>query len=202
MEKTDIASVVTCLTDAFTQSEPMTSFLKIKKEDFSVFVEKNCLAAYEDKLSIIAETDKKIVGVRLTSRYKKTNPIVIQIPTTMLPIIVLLDQLHSKGHADLVESQCIHMKMLGVNEKYRNAGLAQNLLVETFKQANYLKYQYALVEATSEITQHIFLKKFQFKVLNKICYQSFAYQKQLVFVKMKKPKNCILMGKTLAGMIL
>lgn len=196
MQESDIPAVIKCLSTAFTKSEPMTSFLKIDEVDFAKFAAQVCDHIINDQLSIIAETDSaNIIGVRLCGTYSR-NPKPLVIPEPMQAIVALLDHLHEIP-MPLFTEKSIHLKMLGIDARFRNQGIAQTLLLETFKNAKMKGYDHALVEATSSTTQHIFINKFQFRLLNKICYQTFTYHHQLIFKHLPNETHCTLLGKQL-----
>lgn len=197
MKKSDLNAAIRCLSESFTKSEPMTSFLKINDDDFVKFVRQLCECAVQDGLSIIAEMgENNIIGVRLSGIYAKhDNP--LKIPERMQGIVALLDRVHAIPKHFLGAQKCIHLKMLAVDAPFRNQGIAQNLLFETFKNAKRRGFSYTLVEATSNTTQHIFINKFKFQILNKIHYQTFVYHQQQIFKNMPSETHCMLLGKYL-----
>ena len=193
MKKTDEHAAVDCIVHAFIQSEPMTAFLQIDAEDFSKFVKALFAHIVEDELSIVAcDEQHNIIGVRLVGEYAHSS--FLPPPESMRAIIALLRSLYP---VPIPSQRCIHLKMLGVNAHVQNQGVANKLLLATFEHAKNKGYDYALVEATSAISQHIFINKFQFNVLNKVHYQTFQYENKAIFARLPDVSHCALLGKFL-----
>lgn len=199
MKKTDEHSAVACIVQAFTQSEPMSSFLQIDPKLFTYFVKQLFSDIVAEELSIVAcDEEENIIGVRLVSEYsfipERTQSSLAHIPESIRAILALLDSLHP---VLLPAERCIHLKMMGVNADARNLGVAQKLLLATFAQAKNKGYDYAIVEASSDITQHIFINKFQFTVLKKVHYQTFQFENKTIFAQLPNVTHCALLGKFL-----
>lgn len=195
MQPQDIDAAAACIGNSFTQHEPLTSFLDISKCDFTVYVRNICQQIVTQQLSMIAESDGKVIGVRLAAQHQSFKYPVLPC-VQMITVAALFEQLHRQCQLDT--KRRLHLIMMGVNETFHNLGIAQQLLQETLTNARLREYQHTIVEATSSITQHIFINKLGFRVVNEIAYKNFRHQQKLVLKNMpEQHPTCMLLEKYL-----
>lgn len=198
MQPHDIDAAAACISNSFTQHEPLTHFLDISKRDFTVYVTNICQQIVNQQLSMIAESNGEIIGVRLAARHQSyKNPVFPCVQ--MITVAALFEQLHQPSQQQNKKGeQRLHLIMMGVNEEYHNHGIAQQLLHQTLANARQRGYQHAIVEATSSITQHIFVSKLGFRVVNEIAYKNFRHQHKPVLKNIpEQHPSCALLEKQL-----
>lgn len=196
MQPQDIDAAAECIGNTFTQHEPLTHFLNISKRDFTIYVRHICQLIVGQQLSMVAESDGRIIGVRLAARHQSYKSPVCPC-VQMITVAALFAQLHQ--HAQQYDTQHrLHLIMMGVDEAFHNHGIAQQLMQKTLANARQRGYQLAIVEATSSITQHIFVNKLGFRIVNEIAYKNFRHQQKLVLKNIpEQHPSCALLEKQL-----
>jgi len=89
-----------------------------------------------------------------------------------------------------------HIYFLGIIEKYRSRMISNNLLEKNLNMAIEKGFLVAKVEATGNISQHIF-RKYGFEDRCSIDYQTYEYKGRKIFQGIKEHKSLILMDKVL-----
>lgn len=197
MRSSDIDAASACISESFTQHEPLTSFLQVPAHTFQDYVADICRQIVSQELSVIAEDASRILGVRLAARHHSYR-VNTSLCAQMLIVTDLLDQLHAlaKPH-DQDERYCLQLIMMGVSKENNGRGIAQQLLQHTLENATLHHYQHAIVEATSPATRHIFNARFGFKTSAAIEYRNFRHQGETVLKDMPPSAYCTLLEKDL-----
>ncbi len=196
MQPQDIDAAAACISNSFTQHEPLTTFLGISRRDFTIYVTNICQQIVNQQLSIIAEKDGEIIGVRLAAQQQSYKTPVIPC-VQMMTVAALFAQLHQHANQNDTQDR-LHLIMMGVDEAFHNHGIAQQLMQKTLANARQRGYRHAIVEATSSITQHIFINKLGFRIVNEIAYKNFRHQQKLVLKNIpEQHPSCALLEKQL-----
>jgi GNAT superfamily N-acetyltransferase len=198
MRDDDIDAASQCIAHTFTKHEPITSLLQIDAADFRIFAAATCRQIIAQSLSVVAEYNSEIVGVRLAAKrgsYQSLHPHCKKMQFISAFLRALHDTAPFKINNNLT---CLHLIMMGVAEEYHNRGIAQQLLQFTLENAKSRGFHSAIAEATSPVTQHIFLNKFGFALINNLAYKNFRHENQTMLQSMPdETPTCALLEKYL-----
>lgn len=204
LEAPDLEATINCVTEAFPNSEPLTTASGITIDEFYPFAKIVCIQAVKEGLSHIAKDANtgKVIGFRISEDLiqaeTEENNTVIDSLVKFYPIFSLLKDLKEEYLQEKIiqKGQVLHFIMVGVQKNYRNLNIAKNLITENLGLAQEKKFTTVICEATGIISQHN-ARKLGFKEIVAIEYKDYAYQGLKVFEKIEPHAKCILMEKML-----
>jgi ribosomal protein S18 acetylase RimI-like enzyme len=198
MQTNDIEETATCVSQVFSNFEPMAKFLKLSFNDLYKFALPVCQKAADEKISIIAKDRKNggVVGFIISEDFITVHPQYLEdIDNKFIYIFSLLSALNEnyrKSHP-VKAGEAIHILMLGVQAQYTKRHIATNLVRENLNLAKHHNFKIAVTEATGVYSQNIF-RKLGFTEEFAIEYKSYNFKSQQVFSSLENPSNCLLMS--------
>lgn len=180
-DKELVEGAVDCVSEVFTQNEPLAAHLGITKEEFLVFANAYYPYVAEDGLSFVARDQKtgQVVGIRVSEDYyQEGEPDLPEISEKFFRIFALLDELGSwfKENYTLEPGKYIHMFMIAVREGYTNRGIAPTMNRLFFKHVIDKGFTHAVTEPTGVISQHVLQNKFGFSELHRVDYKDWEFE--------------------------
>lgn len=184
----NLEETIVCVVEVFCNSEPLISGLGISKSEFYKEVEMDCKAALAEGLSWIAkapDTDQ-VVGFIIAKDFMNYYPSPANLSEEMQAVSEALTCLQNQymNTRKLDKGQMLHSMLAGVNENYRNRGIARTLMTETLKKAQQQKFVGAVCEVTGIIAYQGALKT-GFKEVVSIEYKDYTYQGAKVLEKIE-----------------
>ncbi len=195
-----LEQTINCLVDVFTSAEPIAIAMKITPSEFYPFAEIICKKAVKDRLSQIAKdsANSQVIGAIISEDLSTelSEEISKNLPEKLEVVFQLLKELHEQYELKkkVVTGKLFHIFLLAVKEQYRNRNIANNLIEKNLNLASQEEFSGAVVEATGNISQHLF-RKYGFEDRCSIDYQTYEYKEIKVFEGIKEHRSCILMEK-------
>lgn len=199
MQHSDIEETASCISQVFSNFEPMAKTLKISFNEFYRFALPVCQKAVEQKISIIAKDQKteEIVGFIISEDFTTVSQYPLDgIDHKFEGVFSLLSELeenYQKCHL-IKARQVLHIFMLGVQEKYNKRHIATTLVRENLNLAKHHNFEIAITEATSVGSQRIF-RNFGFIEEFAIEYKPYKFKGKHIFSSIENPPNCLLMSR-------
>ena len=208
LQKPDLEQTINCLVDVFSSAEPIIKALQITPTELYPFAKIVCQKAVENGLSLIAKdpATSKVVGFiiseDLSEDLSKKSPEEInknilqdQKLDIVFKLLKELNEQYEKQKKSFI-GKMFHIYFLGIIEKYRGRRISNNLVEKNLNMAIEKGFLVAKVEATGNISQHIF-RKYGFEDRYSIDYQTYEYKGRKILQGIKKHKSLILMDKVL-----
>lgn len=205
LDHSTLAGAIDCVSEVFTEAEPMSRFLGISREEFLVFANAVYPAMAEQGLSFVARDSQtgKIVGIRISEDYACSD--MEEIPglsPKFFPLFSILHQIseHFRQIREIPPGKYIHLFMVAVNSNYAGRGIAPTMNAIFFDYVRSLGFTHAVTEPTGAISQHILMNKFGFQLLHQIRYRDFEYEGRRVFANIQGHEGVMLLEKDLTDL--
>ena len=206
LDQDTLAGAIECVSEVFTDAEPMSRFLGITKEEFLVFANAVYPHIAAQGLSFVARDSKtgKIVGIRISEDFAGSE--VDEIPglsPKFFPLFTILGQIdnHFRNiRDDIVPGKYVHLFMVAVKSEYAGRGIAPNMNKLFFAHVKKLGFTHAVTEPTGAISQHILVNKFGFNIIHEIKYKDFVFEGEKVFAELQGHEGVMLLEKDLSEM--
>lgn len=170
LTSSDYDAVMHFLCEDFLLNEPLCSAVCMTKDEFAQAFHGLIMKCCESGVSFKTNTKDAIIGVVLSLSYT-AYLVCSQSKANLSPKIMfitnILEQL-SVGYEPNDESIYIFIVSSSSEEKFRNKGVAKNLINESIKKGRDLGFKEFIVDATNMITQLIFGKHFGFKMIKEV----------------------------------
>ncbi len=194
----DIENTANCISQVFSNFEPIAKALNISFNEFYRLAIPVCYKAAYEKISIIAKDWQtgEVVGFIISEDIMTTPHAPPQgIYHKFESIFYFLSELQQNYQRyHLVKpGEVLHIFMLGVQEKYTKRHIATNLVKENLNLAKYHNFKVAIAEATSMGSQQIF-QNLGFTEEFAIEYKSYKFKGQQIFSSIENPPKCLLMS--------
>ncbi len=198
----DMDGLVAVVTEAFTEHEPMSLAMKIPYGVFRDFMSLLAVKAAKERLTVIArDLETGMVVGALVNEDLMSEPADAPDPLDpkFNPIFTLLGGLtaYYKENRRFQAGECLHVFMIGVTQGFKGRNLSQHLIAYSMRNARRKGYKMVCTEATGNISQHIFGRKFGFRELKKVAYRTFVYDGDQVFNEIKDHWGAVLMERDL-----
>lgn len=200
MERDDYQGAVDCVLDTFTNGEPMVNTLKITNDEFKYFAEIYINKAIKDQLSVVAKDGNKVIGAVVSEDLLTEPPTGIEkVSENMIPIFEILTKLDEYyiEQKKPEKGQVLHMFMGSVYKKYAGNNIVSKLVKLTENIAREKHFKQIVVEATGDISRHIFDRNEKFVEVSKIDYKTFEFNGKNIFYDIKGGSACVLFEKSL-----
>ena len=205
----NLAGAVKCVSEVFTQSEPLVTHLGINLKEFQAFAHAHYSTLVNDGLSWIAKLPdtEEVIGVRISEDYERaTSPLDLKatFSSKFIPLLTLLEHLgnYFRAHHEIRPGQYVHLFMVAVKQRFMGQGVAQTMNKLFFKYIKQMGFTHAVTEPTGSISQYVLLHKFGFRTLHEISYDDFVYQNRKPFENLKGHRGAMLMEKKLSELLL
>ncbi|MFK5977616.1 MAG: GNAT family N-acetyltransferase [Rhizobiaceae bacterium] len=193
----DVVDMAILLGGIFSKSEPpavAAGFPASKIEELAkVFGEKSV----RENLSVVARSSDTgdTVGALLAHDFGTPPPDEIgPLVPTFEPLLAFLGQLEDKYRTThtIAEGDFVHVFMIAVDDAWSGKGIAQQLLQACMSNGASNGYRFALTEATSDLSRHVF-RNIGFQELHFASYEDFEFQGTRPFASISDHKGCALM---------
>ena len=197
----DASAVVGLIARVFSAADPLAVAMGLTQADVERLVGLLCPKAVTDGLTVVARSSEEtqIVGALLTDDFA-TPPEIDpdDISEKFLPILAMLESLdegYRKGRT-ILPGQCLHLFMLGVDQRFAGRGLAQQLVAACLAIGRQKGYTHAITEATGVVSQKVF-RKLGFSDRLRMSYQDYRYGGRPVFASIRDHEATILMERVI-----
>lgn len=197
LQFSDSDAVVKLLAKVFSATEPPAVAVGLTAADFEKFVGLLCPRAAADGLTIVVRDldSGDIAGVMLTDDFAVPPALAPgAFSNKFLPILAMLDSLdeqYRQGRT-IMAGQCLHLFMLGVEERFAGRGIASQLVSTCLSNGRRKGYTHAITEATGVVSQHVF-RKLGFAERHRVWYRDYRYEGRAVFAGIRDHEAAILM---------
>jgi ribosomal protein S18 acetylase RimI-like enzyme len=198
----DADGMVTLLSEAFTQREPLAQAVGITGPEFETFVRLLCPKADAERLTIVARHtgSGNLAGVLLTEDSASPPPDGLDaMGPKFEPIFDMLHGMEVEYRAGKTPSpgESLHLFLLGVAEFDTGQGIGHELVRRCLEHGARKGYRLAVTEATNPTSQHIFR---QLGFANRVMrpYPGHRYNGEPVFRSIRHMGGAILMDKSLS----
>ena len=205
LDRETLAGAIDCVSDVFTDAEPMSRYLGITREEFLVFANAVYPHLADQGLSFVARDPDsgKIVGIRMSEDFAGSE--MGEIPglsPKFMPLFAILTQIddYFRTIRDVEPGKYIHLFMVAVRSAYGGRGVAPTMNRLFFDHVKKLGFTHAVTEPTGAISQHILVNKFGFDVVHEIKYKDFVFEGRKVFDGLKDHEGVMLLEKDLSEM--
>ncbi|MBX3708659.1 MAG: hypothetical protein KIT56_05580 [Gammaproteobacteria bacterium] len=170
-----IDRVVTMFTQAFCDAEPMTHYLGVSYQSFKQFALAVTEKASEEKLSVVALDDDRVIACALTEDLVNPLDIIFELDPKFKPIFNILEQLSAKFFADkkIEKNHIAHLFITAVDESYRGKGLSKQVNYRSMALAAGMNFSFMMSELTNYINTNGIMHHLHY---NKILLGSQIYQ--------------------------
>ncbi|RWS12927.1 hypothetical protein B4U79_17328 [Dinothrombium tinctorium] len=204
----DVEEVASLYAEVFLERAPTFRVLNLTVDViYEEFTKPLCKTA-DERVSFVCEDlslpkGKNIIAFRLSKTFTtKDNPIG---ELQVAPLYALTKHLKEEwvkkhpeiGHDEAKQKNVLHFMSLGVKKGYENLGIASRLANVALKQAKALGFKKVVVQAISEQSQYVFLKKFNFKDGYSIDFKDFEFKGRKPFSSIEKPNRAMLLEQDL-----
>jgi hypothetical protein len=195
----DFEGATECISSTFSQGEPMTKSLGIKKSDFDYFAEVFIKKAVKDEVSVVAKDSAgKVIGCIVCEDFITDLPEGSEkISSSFDPIIALLGELDEKYKVEnnVQPGQLLHMFMGGVYKEYAGMGVALGMTQFIESHTKSKSFKGAIGEVTGPISQHVYINQLGYKDVSSISYKTFQFEGKRIFSNITECEGCKLIVK-------
>lgn len=196
----NLQGAIDCVSQVFTQSEPLAHHLGITYDEFTKFAGAYYPKIAEDGLSLVAkdEASGRIIGVRVSEDFiQEGEPPELDISPKFFAIFSLLDQLgeYFKEIRQIQPGQYAHMFMVAVDERFTNQGIAPAMNRLFFEHVRGMGFTHLVTEPTGQISQHVLKNKFGFNELHRIYYRDYEFDGTKIFADIQDHEFASLMER-------
>jgi GNAT superfamily N-acetyltransferase len=181
--------VVECLARSFFENDVLGVALGIGLWDWRNFFCEAVGKSIEDKLSIVALDDDKIIGANLSYNFERYSPDDYNIIRSFIPISEFMNCLYEDYD---VHGRVLHFSYVGVIPGYLKKGIAFEMANRNIELARSECYDRIILEASSPYSQ-INAFKLDFGKVKEIFYKNFKYKDENVFGDIFGVNSCMLM---------
>ena len=178
-----------CIAKSFATNDVLSIALNIGLKDWKTFAKQETLKSIEDKLSIIAFDDDKLIGAHLSYDFSNYNTEDYATQESFLPISKLMKELHKNYNPT---GKIIHFSYVGVSPDYTKRRIAYEMAIRNINLAKTNGFEKIILEATSPYSQRN-TEKLGFEKINEIFYKDFEYKGEKIFSEIIKTPSCMLM---------
>lgn len=180
IDKNSAEEAATLIVAVFNEREPLASMNPSDPQEFAEYILYLTHKCAEENLGFIArEVDSnKIVGAVLSSDlYETVNSEDTTSEDRSNPIAALIRALNSAYFAgnELEEETYLSIKFVATDSDFKGKGVVTKLISRCINEAKGKGFKYAQVEATGNISQHIFINKLGFVEKGVIRYSDFEF---------------------------
>ncbi len=171
--------VIDIFTEAFCLSEPMTRYVGMTYPEFTPFAQAVVKKAIEDRLSVVAVENGKVIACTLVE--DMTAPLIINFPVTPKfdPIFSLLENLSQDffKKKTLKAHDVAHLFITAVSEKHRNQGLSKLVNFGAIELATEKKFSFMFSELTHNLNAKGLVKYLEYEkmLLGSIKYDEYIF---------------------------
>lgn len=203
LDENNLEDAIDCVSDVFTQNEPLVHHLHIGKKEFLTFANAYYPKIAREGLSVVARdlSSDAVVGIRISEDLVPAEEVDLSGVTPQLfPVFAILDELgdHYRLIRDIVPGKFVHLFMVGVRDSHTCRGIAPTMNRLFFKHVIEKGYEWAVTEPTGAISLHVLKDKFGFRQLHAIPYADFRFEGEPVFADIEGHKAAYLLEKKLS----
>ena len=198
IKESEIHSASNILAYSFSNLEPMCVSLGLSERDLYILAKVFIEQSLADNLCVgCFDENDNIVGV-LAARDLSNEIDFSDVPDSLMPIFSLLETLAEttplwetldQSHTAMSQRGIgVEIFMIGVSPSAWQQGIAGKLINAAEKHAKLQGYNYCVAEATSPITQHLFMKNGWVKS-GEMAYSNFKLDDDFVFSAIRLKEN-------------
>ena len=198
MHHSDIEATAACISQVFSNFEPIAKTLKISADEFYKFAVQVCRKAADEAVSNIAKDCKTgaivgfIISEDLMTPYTVPTEGIDRKFEGVFSLLAELEENYRSCH-QVRTGQVLHILMIGVHEQYTQRHIAKRLVKENLKLAKRNGFEIAIAEATGVASQELF-RTLGFTEEFAIEYKSYQFKGEQIFISIDHPPNCLLMS--------
>jgi ribosomal protein S18 acetylase RimI-like enzyme len=198
MRHNDIEETANCISQVFSNFEPLAKALKISFNELYQLALPVCQKAADEKISIIAKDRKTgaVIGFIISEDFMTIDQYPPEgIDHKFEAVFSLMSELEENYRSchPVKAGQVLHIFILGVKEKYTKRHIATTLVKENLNLAKHHNFEIAITEATAVGSQRIF-RNLGFTEEFAIEYKSYKFKGKHIFSSIENPPNCLLMS--------
>lgn len=195
----DAVPVAKLLGEVFSQHEPLALAVGQPAGEVEAVVSLYASKVAAEQLAMLAEDPAGGAPLGVAIAHDFGTPVpggLDHIGESFDQIAALLDQLEASYRArrQVRPGLCAHIFMVGVRPDASGRGIARQLIANVVANAGSRGYQYALTEATSAPSQHVF-RQGGFRELHAVPYGTFEYHGRRPFASVLTPPSALLMER-------
>lgn len=171
-----IDQVISLVTNAFCDSEPMAQYLKLEYKEFSPFAECIIEKAVHEEMSVVVLEGDQVIACAIAEDITKKHPLDFNLSSKFKPIHAFLETLTKQffESKNFNSNLLAHLFITAVEPNYRGLGLSKKANFAAMQLAYDNNFQFMYSELTNYLNEKGTIKYLQH---NKLLIGSMAYHK-------------------------